>query len=144
MKKIFARLLLAISLVAATCSCQGPMGPMGPQDEGMNWEVLNVDVPAGSWRKSDDGSFFFANVKVPQLTKMVCEEGMVQCYIKYSDGQQALLPTVRYESDGKDLWQRLIDYEFSVGNLDLYYTTNDFAYDPSEPGHLTFRLVLQW
>ena len=151
MKKVFIMLLSCVFAAGVFCSCQGPMGPVGPkgdQGEGMNWEVLTVSCPANSWKLSEDKTYFHASVNVPQLTKTICDEGMVQCYVIYSDGTQALLPTIRFNgesgNDGDIYWQRLIDYEFSEGVLDLFYTNSDFYYETGEPDDLRFRLVLQW
>lgn len=152
MKKFFVFSLI-ISALCFLTSCEGPigpegpMGPEGPQGEGMNWEVLNIDVPSGSWKEFD--GYLCSTVSVKQLTEFICNEGMVQAYIVYADGSQTILPATRYCSYLNDnnepvYYQRLIDFEFSVGKVDLYYNITDFYYGDDWPDNMQLRLVLQW
>lgn len=151
MKKTILKIFAAIAVAVTFCSCEGPMGPQGPkgdQGEGMNWEVLTLNCPKTAWSYVKDGGYFTAHFNVDALTKFICEEGSTTCYIVYSDGVQAVLPSTRYYSqknsdDTYYYWSSTTDYEFYAGGVDVYYTASDF-YDGDNPGDMTFRLVLQW
>lgn len=154
MKKRILKIIAAAAIALAACSCRGPMGPRGPKGddgEGMNWEVLSMDCPANAWEKINnaDGTYYYtAHFRVDALTELICNEGNVSCFVVYSDGVQANLPSIRFFSGsdeaGSFTWQTSTDFEFSPGNVDVYYTTSDFFYQPDEPGVKSFRLVLQW
>ena len=138
-------LLLAAVIVSLFTSCS--YNEVTP----VKWDVFTIDIPSGAWVQQDE--YLAATVKVPELTKTVCNDGMVQCYLVYSDGSQTLLPALRLlAADLKDdagnfvetmYYQRLIDYEFSPGQLTVYYTMSDYYYDEDWPGDMKARLVLQ-
>ncbi|MCQ2329538.1 MAG: hypothetical protein MJZ93_03155 [Paludibacteraceae bacterium] len=111
------------------------------------WKIVDVDVPARSWQefKDEEGLnlFYVATVDVPELTDVICKDGMVSCYLVDGD-VQIVLPYIRHYQDAEGFfWTTTNDYEFSVGKLDLYITNSDFADDPPV-GNRRYRLVLVW
>lgn len=111
------------------------------------WKIVDVDVPARSWQAFTDGEglnlFYVATVDVPELTDVICKDGMVSCYLVDGD-VQIVLPYIRhYQNADGFFWTTTNDYEFSVGKLDLYITNSDFADDPPV-GNRRYRLVLVW
>lgn len=141
MRKIL--LLFAIALFAV--SCEGPMGPEGPQGYGTNWKIVNL-VANGGWTENLDENginrFYSCHFNVPDITSTVYSEGSVISYILIDNTQQ-VLPYVRhYENTKGAMWTRTIDFDYSVGGVNVYVTSSDFAVDP--PDAMSFRLVLMW
>ncbi len=105
-----------------------------------NWKIVDIDVPERSWGWQD--GFYVASVNVPELTKFVFTDGFVECFEVNGD-YQMVLPYTRYmqESDGY-CWEYTVDYEFSEGRVDFYFSTSDFV--EYLPGSKRFRMVLHW
>jgi len=142
MKKTFLLFIIALFVV----SCEGPMGPEGPQGYGTNWKIIDLEVKSTDWIESteNDGSnrYYSCNFLMPEIDAMVYSEGSVISYIVKGTTQQ-VLPSVRhYENTYGNMWTQTIDYEFSEGNLDLFVTNSDFAAIP--PGDMKVRVVLMW
>ena len=111
------------------------------------WQIVDIDIPASSWcAYSSDGmeAYYQADVNIPELTKTVFDDGFVLCYL-VEDGVQMQLPYTRhYENLEGDRWTATLDYDYFVGGMRVYYTTNDFYYTADQPGYMRLRLVMQW
>lgn len=160
MKRIIPLFLLAASVLLS--SCEGPMGPRGPQGEpgiSSEWKVIFLDARESDWQRKavdTDGSnaFYQVSFDIPELDKFIYDEGLVQCYIEYDAGtdnaSQQLLPKVLHREDydsenNQMLWTETIDYDYTVGNVNIYLTYSDFPGADIKPeGNMTFRLVLMW
>lgn len=135
------------------------MGPQGPAGESTQWKIINLAANANSWQRManpQDGTnaFYMASFDIPELTPFIYDSGLVQCYLEYDQGtsnaSQQLLPQVRHyqevNGDNCIYWTETVDYDYMVGNVNIYVTYSDF---PDEsmgiaPGDMNFRLVLMW
>lgn len=159
------RILFSLFIIGILfTSCEGPMGPMGPMGpegpagESTQWKIINLAANTNSWQRmsQQDGSnpFYMASFDIPELTPFIYDSGLVQCYIEYDQGtsnaSQQLLPQVRHFEEGSgenySLWTETVDYDYMVGNVNIYVTYSDFpdANSGIAPGAMNFRLVLMW
>lgn len=137
----------------------GPMGPQGPKGEdgvGSTFNVVNFDVPQAAWQYSEnkDNNYFFADVKMPELTEEVFDGSMVSVYRTFDydskNASQQVLPSVRmFEqtlSNGTTVYYtETIDYDYGIGWLRIYFTVSDFIYEDDlsfVPEAMTFRAVI--
>lgn len=107
------------------------------------------DLRPGDW--TDMGDYYTVALDVKDITKQVCKTGSVQCFILYDDGSQACLPLQRYLSYEYDnantgqketgYYQKMIDFEYSVGTVNLFYQTSDFYYE-EYPEKMRIRVVV--
>ena len=81
---------------------------------------------------------------MPEITTFVYSSGSVLgYYIDNVNGVQQSLPYVRhYQNAANVLWTRTVDFDYSVGGVNVYVTNSDFAIDP--PQAMNFRVVLMW
>lgn len=143
MKKI---LLLLFAITLFLVSCEGPMGPEGPQGYGTNWKIINLVANSGDWKENLDQNkinrFYSCHFNIPEITSTVYGDGTIVAYLLIDNAQQ-VLPYVRhYENLNGAMWTRTIDFDYSVGGVNVYVTNSDFIVDPPEA--MNFRLVLMW
>ncbi len=143
MKKIIPFIAIVLFLV----SCQGPVGPEGPQGYGTNWKIINLATNSSDWKENLDNSglnrFYSCHFSMPEINSFVYTSGTVLGY--YSDNVnnvQQSLPYVRHYQSATNLWTRTIDFDYSVGGVNVYVTNSDFVVDP--PPAMNFRIVLMW
>ena len=143
MKKLLFLFMLALSIA----SCQGPVGPEGPQGYGTNWKVINLVARANDWVAYTDkdglNRFYSCHFPMPEITSTVFNDGSVIGYYCNGATTQQPLPFVLHlqNTDG-NFWTRTIDFDYSVGEMNVYVTNSDFAIDP--PGEMNFRIALMW
>lgn len=147
MKKIL--LLFAVALFVV--SCQGPAGPEGPeglQGYGTNWKIINLVANESNWQENLDENglnrFYSCHFTIPEITSTVFNDGSVAgYYLNDISTVQQPLPYVLHLQDAKGhFWTRTIDFDYSVGSMNVYVTNSDFVVDP--PGKMTFRVALTW
>ncbi|MEI6754183.1 MAG: hypothetical protein WCK78_13575 [Paludibacter sp.] len=144
MRKIILFLLTTLIFV----SCQGPVGPEGPQGYGTNWKIINLTTNSSDWTEKTDNAglnrFYTCHFSMPEITTFVYSSGSVLgYYIDNVNGVQQSLPYVRhYQNAANVLWTRTVDFDYSVGGVNVYVTNSDFAIDP--PQVMNFRVVLMW
>ena len=141
MKKVL--LLFVVTLVVT--SCQGPMGPEGPQGYGTNWKIINLTVGSGDWvvKHDTDGNIYYGcHFSMPEITSSVYSDGTVIAYIDLNGAQMTLPYVTHFKNSVGQLWTRTIDYDYSAGGMNIYVTNSDFAVDPPEA--MNFRVVLMW
>ena len=108
--------------------------------------TVDFDLRPGDWTAVDN--YYSVALDVKAITRQVLNDGTVQCFLVYDDGSQACLPLTRYlsfiDDDGNTgYYQKLIDFEFSVGTVNLFYTTSDFYYD-EYPEKMRVRVVVHY
>jgi len=136
--------MLALSIA----SCQGPTGPEGPQGYGTNWKVINLVAAASDWvaYTDDNGQnrFYTCHFSMPEITSTVFNDGsVIGYYLTSSSSVQQPLPYVLHlQNTAGDFWTRTIDFDYSVGGMNVYVTNSDFAVDP--PLAMNFRVTLMW
>jgi hypothetical protein len=118
MKKVFILYVLAVLLI----SCQKKIVE--------DWRVVEIPVSTYDWVVSSDtdglNPFYSVSVNVPEITKDIYLNGLVQCYRDMGSGM-TVLPSVRhYENPEGALWTQTIDYEYYIGGIDFYITNSDF------------------
>lgn len=116
-----------------------------------NLYSVEYDLRPGDWTAMD--TFFSATLDVKEITKSVLRNGTVQCFLVYEDGSQACLPMTRYlsyeyENEGTGTtetayYQKMIDFEYSVGTVNVYYSMSDFYYE-QYPEKMTIRVVIHY
>jgi len=139
MKKVFIFTLLAAILI----SCEGKRGKDGKDGLLAVWKVVTLPVKANDWQphpNSSNVSYYSVIFNVPDITKDIFLDGLIQCY-RYYDDRQIVLPYVRHLTDGQFLWTQTIDYEYYVGGMEIFLTNSDFYYD-SPPESMTFVLQI--
>ena len=142
--------LLAISLVTLA-SCEKEY----VYNNGPEMKSIKINVASNAWRYTgvDNNNYFTATVSMPEINAAVFKEGLVKMYRVYdwdkSDAAQTELPYIRHnEYLGDDgLWYfytETVDYEFSPGQINIYYSASDFKYELVEfnPGPMEFRCVV--
>lgn len=142
MKKIL--LVCVVALFAV--SCQGPMGPEGPQGYGTNWKIINLVVNSSDWVMKTETTglnrYYTAHFSMPEINATVYNDGSVISYIEITGAQQPLPYVRHYENAAGAMWTRTVDYDYSVGGINMYVTNSDFIVDPPET--MNFRVVLMW
>lgn len=163
MQKIFTFVMFTAMLLA---SCTGPVGPAGRdgkdgKDGSVNFNIIDLEVRSNQWQYAglDNNNYFFAEFEMPEITKHIYDNGVVQVYREYGTGRldavQLLLPNTRhkeysYEQDGNTYWgfySETTDYEYGVGLLNVFFTVSDFDYEIDTafaPEDMHFRVVLMW
>lgn len=161
MKKILS--LLAIALLFAACEGpRGPMGPEGPQGEpgeGVNWKVVDMNIPADCWELVNGEDqlnsyymYIFEGKDAPaELEYVVKNYGDVSGYFvsRLDNGDDCFspLPYEVYagsnEGGNEFLWSELYTFDFTHNSIAFYVYYNDFA-TSVRPGTMTFRMSLKW
>lgn len=135
MKKIY--FLFTIALLFVSCK---------QEDNGTSWEIINLEVRSSDWTVNTDDNglnrYYFCAFEMPEITSAIYSQGTVLAYYTM-DGAQIILPYVRhYENVDGDMWTQTVDFDYSVGVLNVYVTNSDF-FDEVPPA-MNFRVVLMW
>ena len=155
-----------MAAVALFASCRGPAGRDGKDgrdgvDGFVNFKIVDLSVNASQWQYSglSNNNYFMASFDMPEITKDIYDNGLVQVYREYDTGTnnavQLLLPSTRhieysYEDSGNTLWgfySETTDYEYGVGKLNVFFTVSDFDYEINTtfvPEDMHFRVVIMW
>lgn len=125
--------------------------------DGPTMKSVKINVSPNAWQYSNDidNNYYFATVQMPEINASVFKEGLVKMYRVYDwdepSAAQTELPFVRLnEIEGNDgvfyFYTETIDYQFTPGEITIYYTMSDFdyKYDPDSfnPGPMEFRCVV--
>lgn len=153
--------LLMLSIVA----CEGPMGPEGPAGingtdgvDGTNGyaNYLTYTYDIDSWTISDDKSYYWCSLNVPELTQTICYGGLVNVYL--FDGSdngndiQVQMPCTRHYveklksasgADSLHYYTVTWDYDMIPGFFTIFNTRNDFN-TVVEPDKKSVRLAFMW
>ena len=112
---------------------------------------VEYDLRPGDWQAMD--TYYTVALDVKEITKSVCANGSVQVFLVYEDGSQACLPMTRYlsyeyvdEATGDTMtgyYQKMIDFEYTVKTVNLFYTMSDFYYE-EYPEKMRVRVVVHF
>lgn len=110
----------------------------------------DYDIRTDNWVWQ--GSHYSATLDVKEITREVCRSGGVQCFLVYDDASQAPLPMQRYlsyeypteeGSTATAYYSKMIDFEYSVGTVNIYYQISDFYYEyETAPEAIRVRVVV--
>ena len=148
MKKILLLMMIAIGLFA---SCMGPPGRDGAEPY---WFIKTYTINSNQWKLvngvNELNSFYQAEVRIPELTKDIYEDGIVLCYMFQNvNGTevQTLLPYVvpfgEERGDSEYLWTEMFAWDFTPGSIMFYVNYSDFLTD-NRPPTTSFRVVLNY
>lgn len=170
------KVLYYISLFLTLCllaSCRGAPGINGldglPGRDGKDGrdglgviESVELIIPQDSWQYSyiNNNNFFFYTFNIPEITEDAVNYGLVKMY-RYNDNVKPAVqiempyvrPTEFYDEVNKDwlFYTETVDYDFSKGQLTIYYSVSDFVYELYDRpedfidefiGSMRFRLVV--
>ena len=170
------KLILLLSVIFALSACegdQGPMGPMGPKgntgsdgkdgtngkdgkdgEGGIGWYIKTFTVKKDEWtrvgRPGELNSFYYADLKIPELDSFVYADGTVIGYLLIADddGVEAKngMPYVLHKGEdkkGESLWTQTYNFDYTPGVVRFYVTYSDFKTEAT-PGTEKFSIVLMW
>ena len=139
MKKIL--LLFAVALFVVSCQ-----GPEGPQGSGTNWKIINLVANRSDWQENLDQNglnrYYSCHFTMSEINATVFNDGNVTSYIMINNAQQTLPYVRHYENTAGAQWTQTIDFDYTVGGMNVYVTNSDFVKDP--PGTMNFRVALTW
>jgi hypothetical protein len=143
MKKIALIFIAGGMLVFNSCHKTGPQGPQGLQGQtgatGATGPQGNANVQGTNpfnvtnWGYDTSTRAYVASFTDPDITAAVADRGIVEVFLKYSDGTWRNLPDI---VNGTQFFSR-----FSLGGFDIYYSNVDGS-TPLAPGNQTFRSVV--
>ncbi|MDR0835109.1 MAG: hypothetical protein LBN11_00810 [Tannerella sp.] len=151
-------LMVFTAVLLLFASCEGPVGPMGPKGDkgdGTYWFVKTYTINSNQWKLvngSDNiGSFYQAEVVIPELDEDIYEEGNVFCYLFQTvDGVEVQtplpynIPWGEVHNNGEEsLWTEFYFYDFTKGSIMFYAYYSDF-YTSNRPPTASFRVVLNY
>lgn len=153
MKKLLFGLFIAIAFM----SCKGDDGRDGRdgkdgQDAFANMRTISVVVDKWTLvgEKGALGSYYSAEVDIPELTNVVFEDGIVVSYLidPTSEGKvKRNMPFTLYKgtatADGEQLWSETYSMDYWTGTVEFRLTYSDFVTDVA-PEKVEFNLVLLW
>lgn len=155
--------LLAVVLTAGLMSsCKGEPGRDGRdgRDGLVNYKVVDLQVNQNEWAYSntDNNNYFYATFSVPELTWDIYNNGLVKVYREWDTNTESAvqmeLPYIRMHEyladEATSTWgfyQEAVDYEFTQGKVNIFYTASDFDYEIDGtfiPETMHFRLIMMW
>lgn len=157
MKKTnFLFVFAALAALTLLSGCRGRDGRDGLDGVITNRVIIDLEADNSNW--VNDNGAYYATFDVPELTRDAYNNGMVNCYVEFNTGTanayQELMPFIYFDqyvdqtTGVAQNWSRLLDYDYTIGSLTVYYTNNDFDYVTTgtnpEPGLWHFRLVIIW
>jgi len=101
------------------------------------------------WQYSEtaDGSYFFCQFAVPQLTAEVLKYGIMNCYLRYFLNDKEILSPLPFSDffvrDG-NRWEEQITVEYEVGYVTFIMKYDDQAPMPQYYDEYEFLLRLLW
>lgn len=158
MKKALTILLTVLSVLLLD-SCMGEPGRDGRDGrDGLGViKSVQINVPEEAWQYSgiDTENYYFATVDMPEINDEVLKKGLVKMYM-YFGNSQVEMPFTKYreeyieEDNSWVFYTQMVDYEFSKGQIIIFYTISDFIYEESanvydfSPGDMKFRCVVMY
>jgi hypothetical protein len=148
-------LLIFTAVLLLFASCEGPAGPKGEPGEGTYWFVKTYTIDTRQWQLINGvdriGSFYQAEVTIPELTGDLYENGLVSCYLFQTvngvEVQTPLpynIPWGEIDNTGKEtLWTEFYFYDFAPRSIMFYVYYSDF-YTNNTPPTASFRVVLRY
>ena len=128
-------LLFVIAVFVVSCN-----------DSSKDIQLNNIDLKAKSsdWVVNiDQPGIYSVHFNMPEITQGVFNNGIINAYIVLDNNPTAQepLPYVRhYQNTDGTLWTQTIDFDYSVGGMNVYVTNSNFADNP--PLTLNFRVVI--
>lgn len=158
--KTFLKILALMPVLSLLAACQGPPGRDGRdgrdgKDAVIQSILITVNQNMWDYSRVDDNNFYYATVDMPEITQSVFEKGCIKMYRTFDfgkkDASQIEMPYVRLAEEfldggGKALYTEMVDYQFGVGEMSIFYTASDFLYEENPdayiPDNMQFRCVI--
>lgn len=140
--KIAKYLMAILSVCALSVACTKDYYIEG--DDGVQMSHIDYTIHSNDWAMeevSTGGYLLSVSLNVPQISQQVVKYGSVTVSRRLTDNKGNTywtpLPVVRAESENYGTEQELLystylDYEWTVGNVYVYFTTTDFYVDPDK------------
>ena len=155
MKRLLYGLLVGMAALAMV-SCKGEPGRDG-RDGLVNYYNIPLVVNQNDWGYSNTkdslNNYFYATFNMPEITKDLYEHSNVMVYRVLDNANQTPLPQTRHNEywDKKNneilFYTETVDYEYSVGEMTIYYTVSDFNYEVDlnfVPETMNFRVFIMF
>lgn len=159
MKKTFTAFCITLSVFLLS-SCRGLDGRDGMDGrDGRDAEIHSVLVNVDYWRYSgnDTNNYFYADVDMPEITRTIFDRGVIKAYRVYDFESEFAVQTElpftfhneEWRNDINDwyFYTETIRYDYYVGGITFYYTTDKFDYELDEewvPLPMQFRCVVMY
>ena len=130
-------LLFVIVLLVASCD-----------DKSKDTQMTNIDLKATSSDLVENvganglDRFYSCHFSIPEITSGVFNNGLVTAYIVLDNptAQKALPFVYHFENTAGKILTQTIDFDYTVGGINVYVRNSDFAIDPSAT--MKFRVVI--
>lgn len=148
------KIALYLFLIIGLFSCKGEDGRDGrdgTNGAGSNLFTKTITINKDQWlldgEPNELNSYYFARVKVPELTSEVLNSGLKQVFIQPYEGLQLLMPNTIHRgisNNGEEtLWSEHYKCEYEVGYITFIVSYSDFITE-TPPSAESFKLFLNW
>ena len=139
-------------LVAMFCIC-GVMSFLSctkdNDEQGTGLSIVDFTVAEKDWTYESDNNQFHVWINIPEITEDIYKHGNVQVSLKeitYEKDCFFTLPatytyTVDDEGEQARCFNETIDFNWTIGGLNLFLTSDDYIYVP-EPEEWLFRVYI--
>lgn len=139
----FAFFVMTIFLGLFT-SCEGPMGPEGPEGVG-SWDVFEMKVVQGDWIRDVENGVFYYVFEDRRLDEFTVNNGLVHVELVDGGGFYPLPLTEYFYSDG--YFAETISFSYGTGWIRFAIGANDLfdeAGEQYQPATHLFKVTLLW
>lgn len=118
--------------------------------QGMGMVLVDFNIKANQWVLDEEGGYYSVTLNVPQITADVVQKGTVTVSRRLTDASSnspfwTPLPIVRANNEpdeqGNYFYSTYIDFEWSVGTVNVFVTATDF-YTEQSPEEMFFRVAV--
>jgi len=148
MKKI--SFVLALMLIMASCT-YNPTEIVEPYSFSREFTVYPTDwqrVETKEPEKSSMNTFFYYDLKVPELTSDILNNGVMSAYLIYYDKNEKIFAPLPFDDFYKDkhdfMWIEQATCEFSFRSVRFIIKYSDFRIDILPEYEYTFMIKLLW
>jgi hypothetical protein len=133
MKK--AALLICIILAFSACTIN--------EEPEVNIFTETYTVARNHWKLANDdalGEYYYYEFREPALTRYICENGILNAYLKIDDSLYPL-PFDDYWIENSYRWTEQVTCEFKPGYITFILRYNDYKLD--EPPHFDYNFLVR-
>ncbi len=150
--KIAKYLMAILSVCALSVACTKDYYIEG--DDGVQMSHIDYTIRSNDWTVVElegGASYVGVRLNVPQITKNVFNYGTVTVsrLLKDEDGTSVWTPLpvvsaeyVDYGTDDQQLYSTILDFEWGLGFVTVYYTATDFMLDEGGEPDMDLRVTI--